>query len=151
MGGPLQCEDPSRKLMMLPNDLLHVSDPVFEGYVKKYAESQKLFFDECADAFQKVEELGASGLVPTAVKDHRSPSPPLSSPHTTAARCDTSAASFVGVVPPRPPYEGRAVPHERREFRSRDPPQHDGRAVPLERREFRSSAFPTRWPRVATS
>ena len=116
MGGPLQCEDPSRKLMMLPNDLLHVSDPVFEGYVKKYAESQKLFFDECADAFQKVEELGASGLVPTAVKDHRSPSPPL-----------------------LPPHDGRAVRHERSEFRR-------SRATPPPIRGPRGA---TRAPRVS--
>ena len=65
--GPLQYEDASGKLMMLPSDLLLVSDPGFKPYVKKYAKSQKLFFEDFAGAFQKLEELGTSGLVPTAV------------------------------------------------------------------------------------
>ena len=35
--GPMQFEDPSGKLMMLPSDLVLIQDKAFRPYVKQYA------------------------------------------------------------------------------------------------------------------
>jgi len=56
--GPLQYEDPSGKLMMLPADLSLVEDPEFKKYVELYAKDEQLFFKDFAAAFEKLEELG---------------------------------------------------------------------------------------------
>ncbi|KAJ8613400.1 hypothetical protein CTAYLR_002247 [Chrysophaeum taylorii] len=64
--GPLQYEDPSGKLMMLPSDLLLRDDPKFLKYTKIYAKDNALFFKDFSVAFQKLEELGCEGrLTPT--------------------------------------------------------------------------------------
>ena len=62
--GPLQYEDPSKKLMMLPSDLLLRDDPKFRKYTEIYAKDNAKFFKDFAVAFQKLEELGCSGLTP---------------------------------------------------------------------------------------
>lgn len=59
-----QFKDPSGKLMMLPSDIVLIEDPGFKKYVDIYAKDQKKFFDDFAKAFQKLEELGTSGLYP---------------------------------------------------------------------------------------
>lgn len=59
-----QFKDPSGKLMMLPSDIVLVEDAGFRKYVDIYAKNQKKFFDDFAKAFQKLEELGTSGLYP---------------------------------------------------------------------------------------
>lgn len=59
-----QFKDPSGKLMMLPSDIVLVEDAGFRKYVDIYAKDQKKFFDDFAKAFQKLEELGTSGLYP---------------------------------------------------------------------------------------
>ena len=59
-----QFKDPSGKLMMLPSDIVLIEDAKFRKYVDIYAKDQKKFFDDFAKAFQKLEELGTSGLYP---------------------------------------------------------------------------------------
>ena len=48
--------------MMLPSDLVLIEDPKFMKYVDIYAKDQKKFFADFAAAFQKLEELGTTGL-----------------------------------------------------------------------------------------
>ncbi|KAL1499484.1 hypothetical protein AB1Y20_011687 [Prymnesium parvum] len=60
--GPMQFEDPSGKLMMLPSDIVLIQDNKFRSYVKMYAKDQALFFSDFAAAFQKLEELGCKNL-----------------------------------------------------------------------------------------
>ncbi|GMH33438.1 hypothetical protein BSKO_01272 [Bryopsis sp. KO-2023] len=52
----------TKKLMMLPADLVMIEDPEFKKYVQLYAEDRKQFFSDFATAFQKLEELGCSDL-----------------------------------------------------------------------------------------
>ncbi|EOD30680.1 cytochrome C peroxidase [Emiliania huxleyi CCMP1516] len=56
--GPMQFEDPSGKLMMLPSDIALIQDKKMRQYVQMYAKDKELFFKEFAAAFQKLEELG---------------------------------------------------------------------------------------------
>lgn len=56
--GPDQFEDPTGKLMMLPSDMILVSDPDFKKYVEMYAKDEDLFFKDFAKAFAKLLELG---------------------------------------------------------------------------------------------
>lgn len=56
--GPLQYEDPTGELMMLPADMVLIQDASFRKYVEMYAKDQDLFFKDFARAFQKLEELG---------------------------------------------------------------------------------------------
>lgn len=60
--GAYQYEDPSGKIMMLPTDLVLIQDPSFDKYVSIYAKDQKQFYSDFTAAFQKLEELGTSGL-----------------------------------------------------------------------------------------
>ena len=48
--------------MMLPSDLVLIEDADFKKYVELYAKDQKKFFSDFCAAFQKLEELGTSGL-----------------------------------------------------------------------------------------
>eukprot|EP00306_Pavlova_sp_CCMP459_P009966 CAMPEP_0185185336 /NCGR_PEP_ID=MMETSP1140-20130426/3216_1 /TAXON_ID=298111 /ORGANISM="Pavlova sp., Strain CCMP459" /LENGTH=337 /DNA_ID=CAMNT_0027751507 /DNA_START=13 /DNA_END=1026 /DNA_ORIENTATION=- len=64
--GPMQYEDPSGKLMMLPSDLVLIEDPSFKKYAKMYAGDAAKFNADFAQAFAKLLELGTSGLTPTA-------------------------------------------------------------------------------------
>jgi cytochrome c peroxidase len=57
-----QFKDPSGTLMMLPSDLVLTQDAAFKKYVEAYAKDKKLFYADFAAAFQKLEELGTSGL-----------------------------------------------------------------------------------------
>jgi len=63
--GPIQFEDPSGQLMMLPADLALIQDPEFKKIVEDYAKDEDKFFKDFAAAFQKLEELG--------VKAHQKP------------------------------------------------------------------------------
>lgn len=56
--GPTQYQDPSGKLMMLPTDIALTKDAKFLPWVKKYANDEKLFFKDFADAFAKLISLG---------------------------------------------------------------------------------------------
>jgi len=60
--GPFQYEDDGKKLMMLPTDLALIQDDAFKKYVDLYAGDEAKFFQDFSNAFQKLEELGASGL-----------------------------------------------------------------------------------------
>lgn len=64
--GPAQFEDPSGKLMMLPSDLLLITDKKFRKYTEAYAKDNALFLKDFSAAFQKLEENGCTGLTPTA-------------------------------------------------------------------------------------
>jgi len=56
--GPLQYEDSSGELMMLPADLALLQDSSFRKYVEMYAKDDKLFAQDFAKAFTKLTELG---------------------------------------------------------------------------------------------
>jgi catalase (peroxidase I) len=59
-------QDASGTLMMLPTDLALVKDEAFLPYVQKYAKNKSEFYADFATAFQKLEELGTSGLAPVS-------------------------------------------------------------------------------------
>jgi len=65
--GPMQFEDPSGKLMMLPSDIALIQDKTWRKYVKMYSADDKLFFKDFAAAFQKLEELGTKNLKTVAL------------------------------------------------------------------------------------
>ncbi|KAG1668138.1 hypothetical protein FOA52_005130 [Chlamydomonas sp. UWO 241] len=56
--GPLQYEDPTGTLMMLPTDMSLIWDSKFKKVVKEYADNEELFFKDFAAAFGKLIELG---------------------------------------------------------------------------------------------
>jgi len=56
--GPLQYEDPSGELMMLPADLALIEDPKFRVYVELYANDSNKFAQDFTKAFKKLTELG---------------------------------------------------------------------------------------------
>jgi cytochrome c peroxidase len=56
--GPLQYEDPTKTLMMLPTDMALVSDRKFKKFVHEFAKDEDAFFSAFADAFSKLLELG---------------------------------------------------------------------------------------------
>ena len=56
--GPMQYEDKTGELMMLPSDLALVNDPNFKPIVELYAKNNDLFFSDFAYAFSKLLELG---------------------------------------------------------------------------------------------
>jgi catalase (peroxidase I) len=57
-GGPLQFEDPTGDLMMLPADMTLLWDPAFSKIVKEYAKDEEAFNRDFAAAFAKLMELG---------------------------------------------------------------------------------------------
>jgi cytochrome c peroxidase len=64
--GPTQyVNSPSGSLMMLPSDLVLLQDKKFSKHVSVYAKDAAKFNSDFAKAFQKLEELGTSGLTPT--------------------------------------------------------------------------------------
>lgn len=56
--GPIQFTDPTGELMMLPADMVFLSDPEFRKYAELYANDKKVFFEDFAAAFSKLLELG---------------------------------------------------------------------------------------------
>jgi len=56
--GPLQYEAEDGALMMLPTDMVLISDAKFRPHVELYAADEELFFSDFAMAFQKLLELG---------------------------------------------------------------------------------------------
>ena len=56
--GPMQYEDPTGNLMMLPADMALKEDPTFRRYCELYARDERRFFEDFAAAFQKLTELG---------------------------------------------------------------------------------------------
>ncbi|KAL6784691.1 hypothetical protein ACKKBF_B02810 [Auxenochlorella protothecoides x Auxenochlorella symbiontica] len=71
--GPIQYEDKTGELMMLPTDMWMVWDKKFRQYVDLYAKDQDKFFEDFAAAFSKLLELG----VPFEKRDfNTSPSSP---------------------------------------------------------------------------
>lgn len=56
--GPLQYQDKTNSLMMLPTDMWMIWDRKFRKYVKMYAEDQDKFFEDFAKAFSTLLELG---------------------------------------------------------------------------------------------
>ena len=58
-----QYEDESKKLMMLPSDLVLIEDPQFKTYVDIYASDSKKFFADFADAFSRLLVLLLSSLL----------------------------------------------------------------------------------------
>lgn len=63
--GPLQYEDPTGELMMLPTDVSLTSDPKFRVWTEKYAQDEDLFMRDFGKAWTKLTELGCSGLEST--------------------------------------------------------------------------------------
>lgn len=64
--GPLQYEDKSGQLMMLPTDMALVSDRTFRKWVNAYAKDEDTFFKDFAAAFGKLLELGVPFPEPAA-------------------------------------------------------------------------------------
>jgi len=62
--GNLQYENEDHTLMMLPSDIALLSDPTFRGVVGEYAEDEKLFFKDFANAFAKLLNNGSG------IEDH---------------------------------------------------------------------------------
>jgi len=60
--GPIQYEDPSGDLMMLPSDMALIWDRDLRGYVELYAKNEEKFFEDFAAAFSKLLELGVARL-----------------------------------------------------------------------------------------
>jgi len=60
--GPKQYEADNGALMMLPTDMVLIEDPAFKKWVVAYAKDEALFFADFAAAFQKLTELGCTGL-----------------------------------------------------------------------------------------
>ncbi|CEM27536.1 unnamed protein product [Vitrella brassicaformis CCMP3155] len=58
--GPLQYEDPTGELMMLPSDIALIQDKEFKRWVEVYAKDEDRFFKDFARAFKKLTELGVS-------------------------------------------------------------------------------------------
>ncbi|KAI9915264.1 hypothetical protein PsorP6_008145 [Peronosclerospora sorghi] len=56
--GPMQYEDPTGKLMMLPSDMVLIQDPKFKPYVEMYAKDEDLWFQDFSKAFVKLTENG---------------------------------------------------------------------------------------------
>ncbi|KAK9843629.1 hypothetical protein WJX81_000152 [Elliptochloris bilobata] len=56
--GPLQYEDSSKQLMMLPTDMALIWDKKFKPYVMEYASDEEKFFKDFAAAFSKLLENG---------------------------------------------------------------------------------------------
>ena len=65
--GPMQFEDPSGKLMMLPSDIALIHDKSFLKYVKMYAKQPDTFRADFTAAFQKLEENGTKNLKPVDI------------------------------------------------------------------------------------
>ena len=64
--GPYQyVAGPNASLMMLPTDLVLIQDKKFLKWVKTYGKDAGKFNEDFTKAFQKLEELGTSGLTPT--------------------------------------------------------------------------------------
>lgn len=59
--GPVQYEDKSGQLMMLPTDMALVWDRKFKPYVDEYAKDEDKFFKDFAAAFGKLLALGVPG------------------------------------------------------------------------------------------
>jgi len=57
--GPLQYEDESGDLMMLPTDLALIQDEKFRPFVEAYAKDEALFFKDFAQDFAQLIGLGA--------------------------------------------------------------------------------------------
>jgi cytochrome c peroxidase len=60
--GPLQYEDKTGELMMLPTDLSLVQDKKMRPIVEEYAKDEKKFFDDFAKAWIKLQELGVRSI-----------------------------------------------------------------------------------------
>jgi len=58
--GPLQYEDPSKQLMMLPADMIMIEDPAFRKYVELYAKDEDKFRQDFAHAFSTLLDLGVN-------------------------------------------------------------------------------------------
>jgi len=56
--GPKQFEDESGTLMMTPADMALIEDPAFKKWVEVYAKDENKFFQDFANAFSKLLELG---------------------------------------------------------------------------------------------
>lgn len=56
--GPMQFEDPTGELMMLPADMAMLADPEFKKYVELYAKDEDLWFQDFSSAFVKLTENG---------------------------------------------------------------------------------------------
>lgn len=56
--GPLQYEDPSGDLMMLPSDLVLTKDAGFKKYAEMYYKDEAKFMADFGKAFTKLMNLG---------------------------------------------------------------------------------------------
>ncbi|KAL7559969.1 hypothetical protein ACA910_022459 [Epithemia clementina (nom. ined.)] len=64
-GPPQYVDARTGRLMMLPTDLVLLQDKKFLKWVKVYAQDNAKFNSDFAATYQKLQELGTSGLTPT--------------------------------------------------------------------------------------
>eukprot|EP00051_Salpingoeca_urceolata_P019806 m.292481 g.292481 ORF g.292481 m.292481 type:complete len:291 (+) comp19487_c0_seq1:609-1481(+) len=83
--GPLQYEDPSGQLMMLPTDLALVEDAGFRPFVQLYANDQEQWFHDFSFAFSRLLSNGCPARCNPALADVSS-SDAESSPVTHASQ-----------------------------------------------------------------
>jgi len=62
--GPLQYEDKTGELMMIPTDIALIQDPKFRPIVEEFAKDEKKFFAEFGQAWIKLQELGVREFRP---------------------------------------------------------------------------------------
>eukprot|EP00544_Gedaniella_sp_CCMP2646_P000648 CAMPEP_0202510182 /NCGR_PEP_ID=MMETSP1361-20130828/53161_1 /ASSEMBLY_ACC=CAM_ASM_000849 /TAXON_ID=210615 /ORGANISM="Staurosira complex sp., Strain CCMP2646" /LENGTH=400 /DNA_ID=CAMNT_0049144435 /DNA_START=34 /DNA_END=1236 /DNA_ORIENTATION=+ len=67
--GPLQYQDESGQLMMLPTDLALIQDEKFKPYVELYAKDQEAFFNDFSKAFAKLLSNGCPAAVMKSTTD----------------------------------------------------------------------------------
>jgi len=60
--GPVQFEDPTGDLMMLPSDMALIWDSEFRKWVEIYAKDEEKFYADFSKAFQKLEENGVKAF-----------------------------------------------------------------------------------------
>eukprot|EP00887_Chlorella_sp_A99_P004348 scaffold15.g4348.t1 len=89
--GPLQYQDKSNTLMMLPTDMWLVWDKKFRKHTSEYAKDQDKFFADFAAAFSKLLQAACHSRHPPAVGQHAGRWRALAAP-VTAAQAGTAAA-----------------------------------------------------------
>jgi len=72
--GPLQYEDPSKKLMMLPTDIALKTDPKFKKWAQLFAKDEAAFRASFKKAYERLLSLGCPENVVPGGTDSSSPS-----------------------------------------------------------------------------
>jgi cytochrome c peroxidase len=94
--GPLQFEDPTGKLMMMPSDMVLIEDPKFRKHVVTYAKDNDLFLKDFGAAVSKLFELGTTGLYSVPVTRGSSAAVPAT-PAAASMLAQSASKEMVGL------------------------------------------------------